>query len=91
MRLTITVREMDMRGEHTVEVRHVSIQSARSLNATRASRILRREFPQLPRPFSASKSVEQKGVFFAMHAVSPTEKCNFHYVWRKYYLVSRNI
>ena len=86
MRIAITVREMTMRDEQTVEVRRVSTQSAGRLTATGASKILRREFPKLPRTISASKSVEQKGVFFAMHAVSPTEKCKFHYVWRKYYL-----
>jgi hypothetical protein len=86
MRVAITVREQDMRGERTVEVRRVSTQSARRLTATRASQILRHEFPELPSRVSASKSVEKKGVFFAMHAVSPTEKCKFHYVWRKYYL-----
>jgi hypothetical protein len=86
MRPTITVREMAMRGDRTVEVRRVSTQSVGRLTATRATKILRREFPELPHTISASKSVEQKGVFFAMHAVSPTEKCRFHYVWRKYYL-----
>jgi len=86
MTITITVREKAMRGDHTVEVRRVSTQSAGRLTATRASKILRSEFPELPRTISASKSVEQKGVFFAMHAVSPTEKCKFHYVWREYYL-----
>jgi hypothetical protein len=45
------------------------------------SAILRREFPQLPRTFSASKAEVQKNVFFAMHSVSPTEKCSFLYVW----------
>lgn len=49
MRVAITVREQDMRGERTVEVRRVSTQSARRLTATRASQILRHEFPELPR------------------------------------------
>lgn len=86
MTVTIAVREMDMRGERTVEIRRVSTQSTRKLTATRASKILRHEFPELPRTIAASKSVEKKGVFYAMHAVSPTEKCKFHYIWRKYYL-----
>ena len=86
MRVAITVREMTHRDEHTVEIRRVSTQSTGRLTATRASKILWREFPELPRIITASKLVEQKGVFFAMHAVSPTEKCKFHYVWRMYYL-----
>jgi hypothetical protein len=86
MRIRITVREQTMRDEHTVEVRRVSAQSAGRLTATGASKILRREFPELPRTISASKSVERKSIFFAMHAVFPTDKCKFHYVWRKYYL-----
>ena len=86
MKIAINVCEMDTRGERTVEIRCVSARTGRRLTATGASKILRREFPELPRTISASKSVEKKGVFFAMHTVSPTEKCKFHYVWRKYYL-----
>jgi hypothetical protein len=86
MTVKIEVREMDMRSDRTVEVRMVSTQTTRALTAPGATRILRREFPELPRTISASKLLEKKGSFVAMHAVSPTEKCNFHYVWRKFYL-----
>jgi hypothetical protein len=52
MRIAITVREMTMRDEHPVEVRRASTQSEGRLTATGASKILRREFPGLPRTIS---------------------------------------
>ncbi len=42
--------------------------------------------PELPSSVSASKSVEGKGVFFAMDSLSLTDKYSFHYTWRHYYL-----
>ena len=64
MRVTIEVREMDMRSERTVEVRRVTTQGDRKLTATGASKILRREFPELPSWITASK-LENKREFFA--------------------------
>ena len=85
MNVAIEIVEQDMREKRTVEVRHVVTESHKRLTATSATKILRREFPDVPR-LSALKSIDKKGQFFAMHSVKPTEKCNFHYVWRHYYL-----
>ena len=86
MTVTITVKEVGPREERTVEVRRVTTESHKRLTAHAATRILRREFPDFPEITSASKSVSERGVFFAMHSLRPTEKCNFHYTWKQYYL-----
>ena len=84
----IRVVEQDTRGEHDVEVRTVTSDSGRRLTANVATRILRREFQDVARQtrFTALKSKTEKGTFWAMHSVRPTEKCSFHYLWRRYYL-----
>ena len=87
MTVNITVKEVGPREERTLEVRRVTTESHKRLTAHSATRLLRREFPELPATVSASKSVSVKGEFFAMHSVKPSEKCQFHYSWRHYYLV----
>jgi hypothetical protein len=88
MNLTITIKEIgpDRGEERIVEVRHVATESHKRLTAGSATRILRREIPDLPPLVTASKSVETKGVFFAMHHATQSPKCSFHYTWRHYYL-----
>jgi hypothetical protein len=86
MTVTITVKEGGPRDECTLEVRRVTTDSHKRLTAHSATRLLRREFPELPAIVSASKSVRVKGEFFAMHSARPSEKCRFHYFWRQYYL-----
>ena len=87
MRVNITVKEVGPREERTLEIRRVTTESHKRLTAHSATKLLRREFPEVPATVSASKSVNAKGEFFAMHAVEPSEKCRFHYFWRHYYLV----
>ena len=87
MTVTITVKEVGPRDERTLEVRRVTTDSPKRLIARSATKLLRREFPELPVIVSASKSVRTKGEFFAMHSVRPSEKCRFHYFWRQYYVV----
>jgi hypothetical protein len=89
MTVEITVKEIGPRDERTVEVRRVTTESQKRLTAHSATRLLRREFPELPVLISASKSVVKKGEFFAVHSVRPSEKCRFHYLWRQYYLIER--
>jgi len=86
MTVRITVKEVGPRDERTLEVRRVTTDSHKRLTAHSATKLLRREFPELPAIVSASKSVSVKGEFFAMHSVRPSEKCRFHYFWRQYYL-----
>ena len=86
MTVTITVKEVGPRDERTLEVRRVTTDSHKRLTARSATKLLRREFPELPGIATASKSVRVKGEFFAMHSVRPSEKCRFHYFWRKYHL-----
>ena len=85
MTVTITVKEVGPRDERTLVVRRVTTDSHKRLTAHSATKLLRREFPELPK-IVASKSVRVKGEFFAMHSVRPSEKCRFHYFWRQYYL-----
>jgi len=87
MTVQITVKEVDPREERMIEVRRTTTDSHKRLTAHSATRLLRREFPELPALISASKSVERKGEYFAMHSLKPSEKCGFHYVWRQYYLI----
>ena len=87
MMVTITVKEVGPRDERTLEVRRVITDSHKRLTAHSATKLLRREFPELPVIVSASKSVRAKGEFFAMHSARPSEKCRFHYFWRHYYVV----
>jgi hypothetical protein len=84
--VTITIKESDFHEERLVEVRHVTTESHKRLNALSATRLLRREIPNLPQSANASKYREEKGVFHAMHHATPSEKCSFHYTWRHYYL-----
>ncbi len=88
MNLTITIKEIGPGPgeERVVEVRHVTTESHKRLTAGAATRILRRVIPELPALVTASKSVETKGVFFAIHHATPSSKCSFHYTWRHYYL-----
>ncbi|HWW14506.1 MAG TPA: hypothetical protein VN310_07580 [Candidatus Dormibacteraeota bacterium] len=86
MKVTITVKEVSPREERTLEVRRVTTESHKRLTAHSATRVLRREFPDLPATMSASKSVTGKGEFLAMHSLQPTEKCSFHYTWKHYYV-----
>ena len=88
MNLTITIKEVgpDRGEERIVEVRHVTTESHKRLTAGSATRILRREIPDLPALVTASKSTEAKGVFFAMHYATASARCAFHYTWRHYYL-----
>ena len=88
MTVKIRVVEQDTRGEHEVEVRTVTTESGRRLTAKVATKILRREFPDIAHQttFTALKSKTEQGTFWAMHSVRPTEKCSFHYIWRRYYL-----
>jgi hypothetical protein len=85
--VTITVKEVVSGEERLVEIRHISTESHKRLTAHSATRILRREFLDLPHFVAASKSMADKRVFFAMHSLLPTGKCSFHYTWRHYYLV----
>jgi hypothetical protein len=79
MTVTITVKEVGPRDERTLEVRRVTTDSHKRLTARSPTKLLRREFPELPVIVSASRSVRVKGEFFAMHSVRPSEKCRFHY------------
>ena len=87
MTIQITVKEVGPREERTVEVRRVTTESHKRLTASGATKILRREFLELPRLVSASKSIGAKGEFFAMHSAKPSANCRFHYIWRQYYLI----
>jgi hypothetical protein len=87
MTVRITVKEVGPRDEYLLEVRSVTPESHKRLTAHSATKLLRREFPELPTTVSASKSVSAKGEFFAMHSVRPSDKCRFHYFWKHYYLV----
>jgi len=87
MTVRITVKEVGPRDECVLEVRRVTAESHKRLTVHSATRLLRREFPDLPAIASASKSLSVKGEFFAMHSVRPSKKCRFHYLWRHYYLV----
>jgi len=87
MTVTITVKEVGPRDERMLEVRRVTTDSHKRLTAHSATKLLRREFPELPVIVSASKSVRATGEFFAMHSVRPSEKCRFHYFWRQYFVV----
>lgn len=86
MKVTITVKEVGPRETRTVEVRRVTTESHKRLTAHIATRILRREFAEFPETIAAFKSKHDKAVFFAMHSLVPTEKCEFHFVWRHYYV-----
>jgi hypothetical protein len=86
MTVTITVKDVGPRDEHTLEIRRITTDSHKRLTAHSATKLLRREFPELPGIVTASKSVRVKGEFFAMHSVRPSEKCRFHYFWKQYYL-----
>jgi len=87
MTVQITLKEVGPRDERVLEVRRVTPESHKRLTAHSATRLLRREFPELPVTASASKSVSAQGEFFAMHSARPSEKCRFHYLWRQYYLL----
>ena len=86
--LTVKIRivEEDARGGHEVEVRSVTTDSQKRLTAHVASKILRREFPNVPHLTALKSKTLDKRVFVATHSVKPTDKCNFHYIWRRYYL-----
>lgn len=86
MIVVITVEEVGSREKRTVEVRRVTTESHKRLTAHAATRLSRREFPDSPKVLTASKSKLGKGVFHAMHSLTPTERCSFHYNWRHYYL-----
>ena len=87
MTVVITiVEEVGSREKRTVEVRRVTTESHKHLTAHAATRILRREFPDCPKVLTASKSTLGRRVFHAMHSLTPTERCSFHYNWRHYYL-----
>ena len=87
MTVQITVKEVGPRDQRVLEVRRGTTESHKRLTAHSATKLLRREFPELPTTASASKSVSAKGELFAMHSLRPSEKCRFHYLWRQYYLV----
>ena len=86
MTVVITIEEVGARDKRVVEVRRVTAESHKRLTAHAATRILRREFPDFPKCHTASKVKDQTGVFHAMHSLTQTEKCSFHYNWRHYYL-----
>lgn len=82
MNVTLTIKDVTPREGRVVEVRHIVTESHKRLTANVATRILRREVLNLPILLTASKSVEKKGVFFAMHSTTRDEKCSVHYTWR---------
>ncbi len=84
--VTLTIKDVTPREERIVEVRHITTESHKRLTANAATRILHREVPNLPVLLRASKSIDKRGVFFAMHSTTRDEKCSFHYTWRHYYL-----
>ncbi len=68
MIVRITVKEVGPRDERVLEVRRVTTESHKRLTVHGATKLLRREFPELPATASASESVSAKGEFFAMHS-----------------------
>ena len=86
VRVQIRVTETGANGEHELEIRCVVTESHKRLTAHAATRILRREFPQIPHLTASKSKVLGKGVFSASHSVEPSEKCHFHYIFRNYYI-----
>lgn len=74
--------EKDHKERH-VETRFVVLESDRRLNGAMAARVIRREFPEIGTVSPLSKT---EAGWTIQRALKPSEKCEFHFVWRHYTL-----
>jgi hypothetical protein len=91
MGLSVSIRVYEQIGsgtapEQLVEDRLIDTLSEKPLNATRAKKILRQAYPAVW-PTRVGVVPTERG-WCASESARPTEKCSYHYVWRKYYVSS---
>ena len=82
---TVKIKVMDKKDkfEKHIETRFVEVESDRRLTGAMAVRVIRREFPEIG---AVSSALKTEIGWTVQRALKPTEKCDFHFVWRHYTL-----
>jgi hypothetical protein len=82
--IRITITDRDPSGnEKLVSIRSFETESQKRLTRGRASRVLKREHPELG--FYVGL-IDRGSGFVTTKALEPNAKCSYHFIWREYFI-----